>query len=44
MKNLSTLSRHVALTWPRNVGFKKRQRAKYREFNSVNQPQENTAT
>ena len=30
--------------WPRNVGLEKRQRAKYREINSGNQPKENTAT
>ena len=32
MKDFSTLSRNVSLTWPRNVGLGKRQRAKYREL------------
>ena len=31
MKNLLTLSRHVTLTWPPNVGLEKTQRAKYRD-------------
>ena len=44
MKNLSTLSRHFALTWPRKLGLEKRQRANYREIHSENQAQENTAT